>query len=126
MNRGFLVTAAMLAALLGASPALAESNGHARIVACGSSDCLRVSGHRAGPDAQVRINGRAVRVDGARNWKVLLPVARVREWSKPGARSIAITTQSPGSVETAENQIDLPIGMLGSITELAYLVIPGR
>jgi hypothetical protein len=107
-------------------PALAEPHHKARLVSCDGGDCLLLSGTRGSSDAPVRVNGHLVGAEGGRGWKVLLPVQNVREWSLPGARSIAVTTQDPDSQDSVVNQVDLPIGMLGSITELAYLVIPQR
>jgi len=98
----------------------------ARLVSCGAADCLLLSGFRAGRDHVVRINGHSVDVEGGRGWKVLLPVDTVREWSRPGARSIAVNTAPLNAKEEVSHQVVLPIGMLGSITELAYLVIPQR
>jgi len=119
-----LCGAALIAAL--AQPALAEPHHKARLVSCESGDCLLLSGTRENPDALVRVNGHLVRAEGGRGWKVLLSIESVRAWSLPGARSIAVTTQNPGVQDSVVNQVDLPIGMLGGITELAYLVIPQR
>lgn len=116
---------ATLIAALG-QPAMAEPHHKARLVSCESGDCLLLSGTRENPDALVRVNGHLVRAEGGRGWKVLLPIESVRAWSLPGARSIAVTTQNPDMRNSVVKQVDLPIGMLGSITELAYLVIPQR
>lgn len=107
-------------------PAQAEHRNQARLVRCDGGDCLLLSGTRSSPDALVRVNGHAVGVEGGRGWKTLLPVRDVRAWSLPGARSIFVTTHDPGKEVDMKYQFTLPIGMLGNITELAYLVIPQR
>ncbi|MFK4874273.1 hypothetical protein [Novosphingobium sp. ZW T3_23] len=98
----------------------------ARLVSCGAADCLLLSGVRADAGQEVQVNGHSVPVEGGRGWKVLLPVETVRAWSRPGARSIAVGITPSKAEEGALHQVVLPIGMLGSITELAYLVIPQR
>ncbi|MGF7156550.1 hypothetical protein [Novosphingobium gossypii] len=122
---GFAFCGAVSASALG-QPAQAQSRHQARLVRCDGGDCLLLSGTRSGPDAPVRVNGHPVGVVGGRGWKLLLPVRDVRAWSLPGARSIVVTTKDPGTEVDRKNQFDLPIGMLGNITELAYLVIPQR
>ena len=67
----------MVAACL-ATPALAETKPSTRLVSCGNDSCLLVTGHRDSAQAQVRINGHAVDVQGNRNWQVRLPVSTVR------------------------------------------------
>ncbi|MFC0203962.1 hypothetical protein [Novosphingobium soli] len=109
-----------------ASPAIAAPEGSARLVSCAEADCLLVSGSRAHAGAAVRINGHPVQPQGGRTWKVLLPVDTVRAWSLPGARNIAVTTLDPETKGAVTTQVRLPIGMLGSITELASLVILQR
>lgn len=128
MGRRFLGIALGAATViaLSAQPAWAGSGNKARLVSCDQSDCLLVSGSRADPGMLVRVNGHPVEAKGGRDWKVLLPVQDVRAWSLPGAREITVTTTQPGTNDPVTNQVDLPIGMLGSITELAYLVIPQR
>lgn len=115
-------------ALMAFGPEAASAGTHreARLVSCEKTDCLLVTGSRPDPGMIVRINGHPVRAEGHRNWKVLLPVSTVRQWSLPGARSIAVSATDLGSGDEDIRQVKLPIGMLGSITELAFLVIPGR
>ncbi|MDF2639558.1 MAG: hypothetical protein K0R64_2542 [Novosphingobium lindaniclasticum] len=108
----------------GPEAAAAGTRREARLVSCEKADCLLVTGSRADPGMIVRINGHPVRAEGRRNWKVLLPVSTVREWSLPGARSIAVSATGLGNRDEDTRQVKLPIGMLGSITELASLVIP--
>jgi uncharacterized Zn-binding protein involved in type VI secretion len=106
-----------------AVPALAADAPSTRLVSCGAQSCLLVSGHRASGDAEVRINGHPVAVEGERNWRARLPVSTVREWSVPFARKIEV---SSGNAETQDNATafaKLPIGLLGHVPDLASLVI---
>ncbi|MEJ5979031.1 hypothetical protein WG901_20430 [Novosphingobium sp. PS1R-30] len=107
---------AMLAAAL-ASPAMAASEPSTRLVSCGTESCLLVSGYRGDSGAPVRINGRPVAVEGSNRWRVRVPVAAVRAWSAPYARTITV------SVAEAPAEADLPIGLLGHVTDLAALTI---
>jgi len=72
----------------------------------------------------VSINGHAVPVEGSRNWRAVLPVETLRDWSVPYARTITVavaddTQRAPASSEV----VDLPIGLLGDVAGLAMLVI---
>ena len=107
-----------------ASPAIA-SEPRARLVACDVGSCLLLSGRRDEVASVVRVNGHAVPVEGRRRWRARLPVDTVRRWSAPHARSITLTTADPTGGERVE-QVDLPIGLLGSTTQLASLVIRVR
>jgi len=105
-----------------ASPALAAGSPQTRLVSCGEASCLVVTGHRASARAAVLINGHEVSPQGARNWKVSLPVETVRAWSEPLARSIEVTTYEASSGATT-NSARLPIGLLGTTTKLDRIVI---
>jgi len=113
-----LAAGALAAAMMvgSATPAWAEPS--AKLVKCAAGHCLLVSGHREDAASPVRINGHAVAVEGRRNWRARLPLESVREWSAPFARSITVASGD----EQAE-QADLPIGLLGHVTDLASLVI---
>lgn len=116
LSRLLLTGAAFAAAL--ASPAIASASEPAtRLVSCGAESCLVVSGRRANAASPVEINGRQVAVEGGNRWRVRLPVAAVRAWSAPYARTITV------SVDEASTEADLPIGLLGQITDLAALTI---
>jgi hypothetical protein len=115
-----LALAAIAAAGL-ASPALAGSEPSTRVVQCRSGSCLQVSGHRDDAAASVSLNGHAVVVEGARNWRVLVPVQTVREWSEPRARTITVAVADTPARTEAE--ADLPIGLLGHSENLAVLYI---
>ncbi len=114
-----------LAALLAAAllPAAASAAPQAKLVSCEPVDCLQVSGTRASPDAAVLINGHEVAVEGGRRWRVRLPVATVRDWSSPRARTIRVTLTTPAQDRTIDHDTDLPVGLLGGRIDLAALVV---
>jgi len=94
-----------------------------KLIRCGAGDCLLVRGHRNSGGAIVHVNERAVQANGGRSWRVRLPVATVRDWSAPFARTLSISVLDPaGSVEQAE-VVRLPVGLLGHEVELASLVV---
>jgi len=99
------------------APAFAAPAPSAKLVDCGSESCLQVSGHRDKATSEVSINGHVVAAQGARKWRLRLPVNTVRAWSEPYARTISV------SVAGAEHEADLPIGMLGHTGNLAMLVV---
>lgn len=115
LSRLLLTGAAFTAAF--ASPAMAASEASTRLVSCGAESCLLVSGHRADAGSPVLINGRQVTVEGQNRWRVRVPVDAVREWSPPYARTITV------SVHDSSTEADLPIGLLGHVTDLATLTI---
>lgn len=114
--------------------ALSAANAHplatTRLVACDagsrSGDCVLVRGHRASPQAVVEINARPVETSGGSYWRVRVPVATVRDWSAPFARTLRMTVTEPtGSIERDE-AVRLPIGLLGQKVELAALTVHAR
>lgn len=116
----------MCAALLIAPAAHADALPSAKLVRCDAGDCLLIRGARSSAAAAVTINGRVVAVDGRRGWKVRLPIATVRGWAPPFARTLRIAVIDPaGEVERRE-AVRLPIGLLGHTTELASLVVRAR
>jgi hypothetical protein len=117
-----LVLGAAMATCL-TTPALAESKPSTRLVTCGTDSCLLVTGHRQSADAEVRINGHPVVVQGERSWRVRLPVSTVREWSAPFARKIEVSSYNPAMSTPASHAAKLPIGLLGHVPDLASLVI---
>lgn len=100
-----------------AAPALAASGPATRLVECGPESCLFVSGRRGHAASPVSINGHEVAVEGGRKWRAQVPVETVREWSEPYARTITV------SVAGVEREARLPIGLLGSVKNLAMLVV---
>lgn len=108
----------MLSPLLAMSaPALAADAPSTRLVACGSESCLLISGRRADAAAPIVVNGHAVAPEGGRRWRVRIPVATVRAWSPPYARSVSVR------VADVAHEARLPIGMLGTSGDLAMLVV---
>jgi len=97
----------------------------ARLVSCGTDSCLLVRGHRAGSDAEVRINDRVVDAEGGRSWQISLPMATVKDWSGPFARALRVSVSDPSGAARTE-AVRLPVGLLGHDLELAYLVVRAR
>jgi hypothetical protein len=116
---------AMFVATL-ASPAMAATEPSTRVIQCGEESCLQISGRRDDPAAIVTVNGRAVPVEGEHGWRVRLPVEVVREWSPPHARTIEVSLHDPRTRLETYASVDLPIGLLGGVTDLASLVISVR
>ena len=119
MSRLLVSSTLALAALGIISPAQAQA-GHApklRVVECGAESCLRITGHRDDSAAPVLINGHEIAVTGRHRWTARVPVAKVRNWSAPYARSIQL------SVANEEHSAQLPIGLLGTRGDLAMLVV---
>lgn len=116
-----LASALLLASL--ASPATAAPEASAKLVHCGAESCLRISGHRESPSSVVRINGNVVSAEGQRKWAVELPIHIVRDWSAPHARTIVVSLHDPATQRGASASVDLPIGLLGGVSDLASLVI---
>jgi hypothetical protein len=117
-----ILALAAVAALSCTSPALAGSEPSTRLVSCRSGSCLVVSGHRDSPSAAVLINGHAVAVEGARRWRISLPVETIRAWSEPLARSIEVATIDATTQDKTAAEADLPIGLLGH-AELTSVVV---
>ena len=117
-----LALGAVLAAAL-ASPASAATEPRTRLVDCEAGSCLLVTGRRAHAASTVTINGHAVSVEGARNWRVSLPVATLRAWSAPYARTITVSVVDATTRTQASTEADLPIGLLGHVEDLAMLVV---
>jgi hypothetical protein len=105
-----------------ASPASAAREPSARLIACGDESCLLVTGYRMDPAEPVSINGRGIEVEGQRRWRARVPVETVRLWSEPHARTIEV---SLGDSESGTS-VDLPIGLLGNVTDLAALEVRVR
>lgn len=111
-----LMLGTLLAGVVSA-PAVAAREPVTRLVACGTQNCLLVSGQRADSAAPVSINGHVVATEGARKWRVRVPVATIRAWSALHARTISVT------VADVSHEASLPVGMLGPSRELAMLVV---
>jgi hypothetical protein len=109
-----------------ASPAIAASEPSTRLVRCGDDSCLQISGRRSDLATIVRINGHVVPVEGEHSWRVHLPVETIRQWSVPYARTIEVSLHEPKARDETISSVDLPIGLLGGVTELASLVVRVR
>ena len=77
-------------------------------------------------DGDVSINGQEVAVEGKYDWRVRVPVETVRGWSAPYARTIEVSLRDPQTQLDATADVDLPIGLLGTLTDLAALEIRAR
>jgi hypothetical protein len=105
---------------------MAASEPSTKLVRCGDESCLQISGRRADPATTVRINGHVVPVEGEHGWQVRLPVETIRQWSVPYARTIEVSLHEPEARDETISSVDLPIGLLGGVTELASLVVRVR
>lgn len=124
MVHPFRIVAA-LAVLIAAAPGSARPY-DTRLVNCGAGDCLLVRGHRASPQAEVRINGRPVEVRGGTAWRIALPVETIRAWSAPSAQALHVAVAEPDSDTASDMSMRLPIGMLARPIELASLIVRAR
>jgi len=121
--------AAMFVAGLAAgfsAPACAATEPRTRLIACETGSCLLVTGRRTNAASMVSINGRAVSAEGARKWRVRVPVDTVRKWSAPFARTITISVVDAETRADATAEVDLPIGLLGQAENLASLVVSAK
>jgi len=116
-----MLAGALLVGGLATSASAAEPR--TKLVRCGTESCLRVSGHRESAMAIVLINGNVVQAEGGHRWEVDLPIDTVRDWSAPHARTIEVSLHDPESQRGISAEIDLPIGLLGGVTDLASLVV---
>ena len=119
------LTGALLYTAL-ASPAMAASEPTTKVVECGVQSCLLVSGRRDDPALLVSINGQVVEVEGGQHWRVRVPVETVRQWSAPNARTIEVGLLTAQAQVASSASVDLPIGLLGNLTDLAVLEVRAR
>ncbi|WP_375403923.1 hypothetical protein [uncultured Sphingomonas sp.] len=113
---GLLLLATLAASHASAEPRRAAAS--TRLEHCGAETCLAVTGRRPDRAAPVLIAGHEVAVRGGRSWRASIPLAKVRLWSAPAARTIAVEAAGPGGGRV---EAPLPIGLLGHVTELAFL-----
>ena len=106
-----------------AAPAQASDETSTRLVRCGCDSCLQVSGYRANPSAQVRINGRLVPVQGEKGWKARLPLETLREWTAPSASTIEVSLHDTQEQAESVERVALPIGVLGDSSNLGSLEV---
>jgi hypothetical protein len=124
-KRAFALAAA-IAAVSFASPAAASPEMSTKLIRCGAESCLVITGHRDNPAAVVSINGQAVSVEGNHGWRARVPVETVRQWSSPSAREIEVSLRDPDTQTETTDSVDLPIGLLGNLTNLASLEVSVR
>lgn len=123
---GLVVAACCIGGAAQAAPPQApEAAVRSRLVRCAVDTCLLVTGRRRDAAATVAIADHVVAVRGRRVWRVAVPVADIRQWSAPVARSIAVSIIEPGASPIVA-QAKLPIGLLGHIIELASLDVRAR
>jgi hypothetical protein len=108
---------------LAPSPALAAGSPRATLVHCGADTCLRLSGHRDRATVAVRIDGHTLAVEGARAWRITVPLSTARSWRIAHGDTLAVTLADDDTgTELIETAI-LPPGALGSRLELASLEV---
>jgi hypothetical protein len=117
---------ALVAALLIAPAAHADERPTAKLVRCAAGDCLLIRGTRSSAATTITINDRVVAASGGRGWKVRVPVAAVRGFASPFARTLDVAmVDAAGQIEQRE-VVRLPVGLMGHTTELAALVVRAR
>jgi hypothetical protein len=119
-------TALLIFAAAAPSALVARPVATTRLVACGEDDCLQVRGRRASPGATIRINGRPVAADGGARWRVTLPLATVRDWSAPFARTLQVSVEEPATAHDEGEAVRLPMGLFAGRIELASLTVRAR
>jgi hypothetical protein len=116
----------LLCAAVVPSAVIAQPVASTRLISCGAESCLLIRGHRASPQATVRINGRPIEADGGRTWRVTLPLATVRDWSAPFARTVEVAIGEPTGASVEGEAVRLPVGLLARGVELASLTVRAR
>jgi hypothetical protein len=117
---------ALAAALLIAPAAHADARPTAKLVRCAAGDCLLIRGTRSSAATTITINDRVVAASGGRGWKICVPVAAVRGFASPFARTLDVAmVDAAGQVERRET-VRLPVGLMGHTTEIASLVVRAR
>ncbi|WP_420138985.1 hypothetical protein [Sphingomonas sp.] len=122
MGRRIIAAIGIAAATAASAPIAAAPVAKVRVVNCGSQDCLLVRGHRASPNAAIRINDHPVEAQGRHTWQVRLPIDTVRDWSAPFARTLSVAVIESPATARAE-AVRLPVGLLSQNLELASLVV---
>lgn len=95
----------------------------ARLVRCGAETCLRISGHRPDPTVAIRIAGQDLAVEGARAWRVTVPLATARNWANRSGDTVVITQANRHDGAETSAAVALPPGALGRRLELASLMV---
>lgn len=123
LRRQGLALLSAIVAIGASSPALAGSGPQTKLVRCGEESCLQVSGYRDDSASIVSLNGEAVSVEGEENWRIRLSLDTVREISSPNARTIEVSLLNPLTERETLADADLPIGLLGDISQLAFIEV---
>ncbi|WP_445191610.1 hypothetical protein ACT009_13660 [Sphingomonas sp. Tas61C01] len=118
-----LTVRSLLALATLALPSLAAAAPDARLVHCGAHTCLRLTGSRADAAVLVRVAGRAMPVEGARSWRVDLPLAATSGIADPSGQTVTITLADPRTGTERTDTAILPPGALGKPVELASLTV---
>jgi hypothetical protein len=118
-----LIARSLLALAALALPGLAAAAPDARLVHCGAATCLRLTGSRADAAVLVRVAGRVVPVEGARSWRVDLPLAATVGIADPSGQTVTITLADPRTGAERTDTAILPPGALGRPVALASLTV---
>ena len=108
--------------VLGAAPAVAREL-QARLVHCGDTTCVRISGHRSSPAVTVKIGTRTLPVEGGRGWHAVVPLATARTWPTRFGYELALTLVDRQAGTEKTDLVMLPPGALGRGVELAELTV---
>lgn len=119
-----LLSAGVAATLVTALPAVAADrpiDQEARLVERNGTTFVRFSGRGAAAATRVTVEGRPVAVEGRRRWRADLPLASLKSWAVPYARTVSVTAETADGSTTRDAR--LPVGLLGQPAELASLEI---
>jgi hypothetical protein len=119
----FRIVSLGMGLMMAAMPSGVLAAPQAQLVHCGDDTCLRISGHRSHSAVAVRVAGRDLAVQGARNWRSTVPLEVAREWMSTADDTLTLTmTDMRTGAETAQ-AVSLPPGALGKRIELATLIV---
>ena len=118
-----LVARSLLALAALALPGIAAAAPDARLVHCDAGTCLRLTGSRADAAVLVTVAGREMTVEGARSWRVDLPLAATSGIADPTGQTVTITLVDPRTGAERTAIAILPPGALVRPVELASLIV---
>lgn len=95
----------------------------ARLVHCGDTTCLRISGRRPHAAVAVRVAGHPLAIEGNRSWRATVPLATARGWASAHDGTLTVTLTDAGSGAERVERVALPPGALGKRIELANLIV---
>lgn len=87
---------------------------------------MRLSGHRPQPTTAILIGGAAVAVEGARAWRVTVPLKTARAWTRSSGDALMLTLADTRTGTERVERVPLPPGALGRRLELATLLVRAR